>query len=317
MHWFDDLRRWINLHLGARPDATGRVIASLAVILGYVVAARIARKIAASAIEDPTSRYQVSKAIGYVLGVVALGLLFRIWIEGISGFATYLGLLSAGVAVALQEPIIDLAGWVFLIIRRPFRVGDRIQIGPHTGDVVDIRVLQFTMLEVGNWVNADQSTGRVIHVPNGWLFKNSIANYDRGFRFIWNEIEVVVTFESDWRKAKEVLRRIVDDHAEHRSVDATAHIDKAADRYQIKFSKLTPYVWTSVVDHGVCLTMRYLCKPRDRRISSHELWESVLDEFATLPDVDFAYPTTRRYDNAVEGKPGAKAALPPGRVDRD
>src|SRR5690606_13335994 len=125
--------------------------------------------------------YQISKASGYVLGLAATGLLVWIWLEGLTGFATYLGLLSAGIAVALQEPIIDVAGWIFLIIRRPFRVGDRIQIGPHSGDVVDIRVLQFTLLEVGNWVNADQSTGRVIHIPNGWLFKNSIANYDQGF----------------------------------------------------------------------------------------------------------------------------------------
>ncbi|MCC6558366.1 MAG: mechanosensitive ion channel [Polyangiaceae bacterium] len=305
MGWFHRLHAWVLMQLGARPDAGGRIAGSILVLVAYVIATRVARRIAARAVEDATSRYQISKASGYVLGLAATGLLVWIWLEGLTGFATYLGLLSAGIAVALQEPIIDVAGWIFLIIRRPFRVGDRIQIGPHSGDVVDIRVLQFTLLEVGNWVNADQSTGRVIHIPNGWLFKNSIANYDQGFRFIWNEIDVVVTFESDWRKAKAALQRIVTDHAEHHSADATADIDEVADRYHIKFSKLTPYVWTSVVDHGVRLTMRYLCKPRDRRSSTHELWEEILTAFEQLPDVDLAYPTTRRFDNAREGKPGA------------
>jgi small-conductance mechanosensitive channel len=305
--WFDRVHAWVLELLGPGSNTTGRLASSLLVVVVYVIATRLVRRIAARAVDDATSRYQVSKASGYVLGVVAIALLIWIWAAGLTGVATYFGLLSAGVALALQDPIIDIAGWVFLIIRHPFRVGDRIQIGSHAGDVVDIRVMQFTLLEIGNWVNADQSTGRVIHIPNGWLFKNSIANYDRGFRFIWNEIDVVVTFESDWRLAKEVLQRIVNDHAEHHSVDATAHIDEAADRYHIKFSKLTPYVWTSVVDHGVRLTMRYLCKPRDRRSSTHELWEAVLGEFERLPSVDFAYPTTRRFDNAREGKPGATA----------
>jgi small-conductance mechanosensitive channel len=186
--------------------------------------------------------------------------------------------------------------------------------------VVDIHVFQFTLLEVGNWVNADQSTGRVIHIPNGWLFKHSISNYE-GFRYIWNEIAVVVTFESDWRQAKKALQRVVDEHAEHLSTDVERHLKEAAERYHIKFSKLTPYVWTSVADHGVCLTMRYLCTPRDRRRSEHTIWEAVLTEFEKLKKVDFAYPTTRRFDNLLEGKDEARAPIPAawvrGRGDAD
>jgi small-conductance mechanosensitive channel len=231
-------------------------------------------------------------------------------VQGVTGLATYLGLLSAGLAIALQDPIINLAGWLFIVTRSPFRVGDRIQIGSHSGDVVDVRIFQFTLLEIGNWVNSDQSTGRVIHVPNGWVFKNSIANYDAGFSYIWNEIEVVVTFESNWRRAKEVLTRTVTDHAEHLTADATRAIDEAAERYHIKMTKLTPVVWTSVVDQGVRLTLRYLCKARERRVSLNEMWEAILDEIANLDDVDLAYPTTRRFDNRLEGKSHPQYARP-------
>ena len=155
-------------------------------------------------------------------------------------------------------------------MRRPFGVGDRIQIGQHTGDVVDIRPFRFVLMEVGNWVKAEQSTGRVIHVPNALIFKNPVANYDEAFGYIWNELEVTVTIESDWKSAKAELLRIVAEHAEHLTADVTERIRLAADSLHIKFGKVTPVVWTSVVDDGVRLTARYLCKPRDRRGSSSE-----------------------------------------------
>jgi small-conductance mechanosensitive channel len=260
------------------------------------------RRITARTLHDPTTRYQISTGAAYALGLLAVVVLGKIWFRGVTGVATYLGLLSAGLAVALQDPLTNLAGWLFLVIRRPFEVGDRIQIGPHTGDVLDVRLFQFVVLEIGNWVEADQTTGRILHIPNGWVFKNPQANFDKGFRYIWNELSVVVTFESNWRRAKDVLTRLVDAQGQEAVVDAAAELEVAAGQYPIKFSKLTPMVWTSVVENGVKLTLRYLCKPRERRSSEHRLWESILEEFRQLPDVDFAYPTMRRLDYRVEGR---------------
>ena len=89
------------------------------------------------------------------------------------------------------------------MIRKPLKVGDRVQIGDVTGDVIDIRIFQFSVIEIGNWVDADQSTGRIIHIPNGTIFIKWQANYTAGFEYIWNEIPVLVTFESDWKTAKQ------------------------------------------------------------------------------------------------------------------
>ena len=82
----------------------------------------------------------------------------------------------------------------------------------HAGDVIDIRLFQFSINEIGNWVDADQSTGRIIHIPNGIVFTEPQANYTAGFQYIWNEIPVLVTFESDWKKAKQILTDIVNHH---------------------------------------------------------------------------------------------------------
>ena len=78
----------------------------------------------------------------------------------------------------------------------------------------------------------------------------------------------------------------------------------------IFYSVLTPTVYTSVKDSGVMLTMRYLCDVRKRRTTEQLIWENVLDEFAKHSDIDFAYPTTRFYNNLGEGKPGTKPSGP-------
>jgi len=300
----------VALALGFPAEAVERVAGTVAVLLLWFVFGRLGRRLVGRAVEEPAARFEMTRVTGYAIGALALVAIARLWIQGITGIATYFGLLSAGIAIALQDPLTNLVGWLFILVRRPFRVGDRIQIGAQIGDVVDIRPLRFVMLEIGNWVHADQGTGRILHVPNGLVFKNTVANYDEAFGYIWNELELTVTFESDWRRAKATLEAILQSRAVKLDAEVRRRIDEAAHSLHIKFPTLTPVVWTTVVDSGVKLTMRYLCKPRARRSSASEIWEQVLDAFAELASVDFAYPTTRRFDNVSEGKPDARAAPP-------
>ncbi len=244
--------------------------------------------------EDVRIRYRWKKTSQYVMVTLAVVILGTIWIQGFRSLATY------GLAIALKELVANFVGWAFILWRRPFEVGDRIQIGDTAGDVIDLRIFQFTLLEIGNWVDADQSTGRVIHVNNGQVFTQSLANFSKGFQHIWNEIAVLVTFESDWEKAKKILGGIASKHGEELSTAAEKKLHEAARRFMIFYSKLTPTVYTSVRDCGVLLTIRYLCDPRRR-------WEDILHAFAENDDIDFAYPTQRFYDNLHEGKPGARA----------
>jgi small-conductance mechanosensitive channel len=209
-------------------------------------------------------------------------------------------------AIAFKDLLVNLAGWVFIMIRKPLSVGDRVQIGEITGDVIDIRIFQFSVIEIGNWVDADQSTGRIVHIPNGMVFNKWQANYTAGFEFIWNEIPVLLTFESDWQKAKQILSDAVNKHAMHLSKEAELQIKKAAEKFLIFYTKLTPIVYTSVRDSGVLLTMRYLCHVRRRRSTEELIWEEILEQFAKYDNIDFAYPTTRFYNNANEGKEGTK-----------
>lgn len=256
--------------------------------------------------EDDSARYKWRKNLAYFLSFIGFLLIGRIWFEGMASVATFFGLLSAGLAIALRDPVTDMAGWLFLVWRKPFTVGDRIEIADRKGDVIDIRFFKFTVLEIGNWTKSDQSTGRVIHIPNHYVLQNSIANYTSDFNFIWNEIEIIVTFESDWRKAKEIITEIVNSHSEDYVADAEQQVRRAKKSYLIQYKNLTPIVYTDVVDIGVKLTIRHLSHARRRRGLNQLIWEDVLDRFAKEGDIDFAYSTLRIYQNQIEGKSGLK-----------
>lgn len=298
----------LSMYLGISETALDKLVLSLFLVLLLVLLRRALAFIADRRLEDPVRRYLAIKTVDYLLGLVSVLVLLRIWLGGFSGLAASIGIISAGLAIALHEPLTNLAGWIFLAVRRPFVVGDRIQIGEHAGDVIDLRLFAFSLVEIGNWVDADQSTGRILHIPNGQVFQQTVANYTQGFSFIWDEMPITVTFESDWRKAKQILTEIIQRHSIIKSEHAQQEVRKAASKFMIKYEHLTPIVWTSVADIGVTLTIRYLTDPRRRRSTENAIWEDVLDAFWAADDIDFAYPTIRYYDNRGEGKPGR----PPG-----
>ena len=302
-----DIIDWLRQVLGFSQELQTKLLTTFLAVLFVILIRKIILILVFKSTKDIGARYRWRKISSYIVFGVCVFLLGGIWIRGFQSIPTYLGLLSAGLAIALQDPLVNLAGWAFIIWRRPFSVGDRIQIGKFQGDVIDQRIFMFTLMEIGNWVDAEQSTGRVIHVPNGKVFREVLANYSKGFQYIWNEIPVLVSFESNWEKAKEILVKIGTTHAEHMSNSAEEKLRKAARKMMIFFTKLTPIVYTCVKQSGVMLTIRYLCEPRRRRASEQEIWEDILREFKKCDDIDFAYPTERRYVNYMEGKLGARA----------
>ena len=296
---------------GLTGETQAKLLLSVLAIAVLVAARRALLRVVDHRIQDATARYRWAKTSSYVVFLLGVLVVAQVWFTAIRSLGTFLGLLSAGLAIELKDLVADLAGWLFILWRRPFDLGDRIQLGSHAGDVVDIRIFAFTIMEIGNWVSADQSTGRMIHLPNSMVFSQPLANYTASFPFLWNELPVLVTFESDWRKAKEILQRIVTEEAGSVAGEAEQTLKETAKRFLIHYRKLTPVVYTSVQDSGILLTIRYLTRPRERRGTAQVLWERILAAFAQEPDIDFAYPTQRVYLNPVEGKPGARAPLPP------
>ena len=285
------------------PETVSKLFFTLIAILILWSVRLLILKLALSRIQNVTVRYQWRKGLTYLFSFLGILLIGSIWIKAFSSISTFLGLFSAGLAVALREPVVNMAGWSYIILKRPFEIGHRIEINDQSGDVIDIQVFQFSMLEIGNWVDADQSTGRIIHIPNGMVFNQIISNYSKGLPFLWNEIPVLVTFESNWEKAKEILTEIAFNKVKDRRQIAEQKLKQEQYKYPIRYSKLEPVVYTSVKDSGIMLTIRYLCEPRNRRNSEQEVWEEALHRFGSRDDIDLAYPTHRVYRDPRDCNP--------------
>jgi len=283
-----------------------KIIATIVAFILFFVIRRLILKIVYRTTDEVKTRYQWHKITSYISFTLISIIIANIWLEGIESIATYLGLLSAGIAIALKEPLTNFTGWLYIIWRSPFDVGDRIQLGQQAGDVIDTNLFNFTLMEIGNWVDADDHTGRVIHVPNGKIFSEALANYGKSFKYIWNEIPVLITFESDWKKAKKILTDIVLKNSKIQTKSAEKKFDEATKKFMLRKPDLEPIVITKVEASGVELTLRYLCRPLLRRDSEHKIWEDILLGFENHTDIDFAYPTERRFNNYLESKGSTK-----------
>jgi small-conductance mechanosensitive channel len=302
-----DLTSWLSEILHISPFYTEKIFLSIISIVIMLIVRSIVLGVLGNRVENIKDKYFWIRATKYLVGTLIILILIVIWASEFAAFGTVVGLFSAGLAIALKDPLVNIAGWLFIIMRRPFRVGDRIQIGQLRGDVIDIRIFQFTLNEIGNWVDADQSTGRIIHVPNGKVFLESQANYSQGFSHIWNELRVLITFESNWRAAKFILEEIINNQAGSLTKAAQKKLAEASKQYMIFYNRLTPIVYTAVKDSGIQFSVRYLVTPHRRRTSEEAIWESILAAFSKHDDIEFAYPTTRIYYK--ESNPSA-ASMP-------
>lgn len=283
---------------------------TIVVLLCYFAGKKIIRWTAPLRADNQAKQFSFSKNSTVILTVVLLACLLKVWIVGETDFATYLGLVSAGLAIALQDIIVCIVGWAFIVTVRPFRIGERIQFDGVKGDVVDVRLFQTVLQELGSWIDADQATGRLISVPNSFVFKKEISNYHTGFDIIFSEIPIIVTFESDWKKAKEILEEIIPKHAMKIGPNERRQLRDAASEFQINIATFDPHTYVSCADQGVVITCRFAVRPRMRRAIENNIWIGILDAFAEEDTIDFAYPTKRAYDNTREGKPGAGGPSP-------
>lgn len=261
--------------------------------LKFLTNKMITRKATSSRLE-----YRLHKAMDYAtvfLGIIVIG---RIWFAGFKSITTIIGFASAGIAFALKDPIINIAGWAYILWQKPFNVGDRIEIGSTKGDVVDQQLMQFTVMEIGRWIDGDQNTGRMIHVPNGLIFHQSLSNYSDDFAYLWDELKIRLTFESNWEKAKKIVGEILESYTEEVRKPAEKALREASHKFMIMQAdgKFEPHIYTEVKDFGVLLDGHYIVEYRKRRKASHEIWENILTEFSKHSDITFAYPTWRVYD---------------------
>ena len=171
-------------------EITGKIVVSLAVVVVFYLLEVVARRLIKKTIHDSVQRYKAIKRTSLLVGLSALLVVGTIWAEALGSITTMLGLLSAGIALALKDPLSSLVGWFYINGSRLYTIGDRIEIGDVVGDVIDISMLTTSLIEIGNWVDGEQSTGRLVKIPNNWVFTKGTYNYTQAFPYIWTEISI-------------------------------------------------------------------------------------------------------------------------------
>ena len=221
----------------------------------------------------------------YFCVFVSTVILMPIWLKSLSGVLTILGIFGTGLVIVNKEVILNISGWFYIMIRRPFVMGNRVIIGDYIGDVLEIRLLDFTMIEVLPRQEGGQSTGRVLHVPNSLVFTQPLANSSKEFSFNWNEIIVPVTLTSDWKKASQMILKIAEETLEEITAE-DRRIQNAESQYDIHYSYLTPSVYVDVRAGAILLHLRHLTEPRSTRIITDLIWREILTRFARNKNIE-------------------------------
>ncbi len=200
-------------------------------------------------------------AIKYT-AIAAFGIaLIFIWLEGVGPVLTALTIVAAALTIVAKEMILNFLGSFVIFWRELFAIGDRVQVGDHIGDVIDKGLLYFTLLESGRVQSTGHSTGRLIKIPNSLAHTMPIINATRGAGYVWNEIPISITRDSDWEKGRELLLEIANDFLKFDSIDLEK-VKESFKRKKIYFNRLTPKVYTSIGSTGIKLTLRYICSSR-------------------------------------------------------
>ena len=289
----DNILDFLGSLLDVKEDTADAIFDTCTVLICFWLIRKAVLYLISKKVSNIARMHTSKKIFGSVLSIMLMLIIAKIWIEDQKSMVNFLGLLAAGLAIALQDMIKCFAGWIYILLRRPFSTGDRVQIGETQGDVIDIGAWKVTLNEINDWADQDQSTGRIIHIPNSQLLTKPIANYTAEFAYIWNELRFIITFESDWQKTRELMDKTCDRHVQKFTEKEAKNLRHSSENYMLVYTKLTPIVYTAIKENGVQITLRYLVKPRDRRFSEDKIWRAILTIIDENDDINLAYNTIR------------------------
>lgn len=290
--------------LQSRPAWTEAVpwgwIAAISLILiGYAGYRLLSRRIG-DQVADAEKRHRYRKRIRYAVGALVLVVLIILFIDRIRELGTLLGFVGAGLAIALREYLASVLAWFYILTQRNIALGSRIEVGSVRGDVIDIGLFKLTLVEVRGDGVGEQSSGRLVTVPNYKLLTDPVYLFTLGAPYVWDEIDFQVTFESHWERAAELIdqvgRRITAPH----QTEIDAGFRQLGEQFAFRPGITTPIVYVSVEASGVNLKLRYLTHVRQRRGSRDEISRSVLQLLRETSGIELAYPTSRVYRTEID-----------------
>jgi small-conductance mechanosensitive channel len=253
-------------------------------VLGFFVASMVGdffHRWVGRYVADSSKRFAMNKLV--TIGVYCTAVLFAsiVFQETLGNLAVVLGAAAAGIAFALQSLIVSLAGWAAITFGDYLKIGDRVEISGIKGDVLDIGFIRTTLMEVGQWINGDFYTGRIVRIGNSYVFNNPVYNYSGAFGFIWDELTIPVKSESaDVGKVRNLLQKIAEGVVEPYINQAETEWTHFSDQYLVGKIEIHPVVTLEASADKLQFTIRYVVDYRDRRKTKDLLYSRILEEFA-------------------------------------
>jgi len=229
-------------------------------------------------IPNASARYKSQKGVEIVGYLILVLLSFSYFTGNIKDFTLAIGLFSAGIAITLQELFLSIAGSIYIFVVKVYEPGDRIEINGIKGDVIDVDTMYTTMMEIGQWVNSDNYSGRIVKLSNAFVFKGPIYNYSQDFPFIWDEFDLPIRYGSDMELAKEIMIKIASETLSEYTTNSKSQWKDVVNKYYIEDAQVDPTLAIRLTDNWIQFNLRYIVDFKKRRITKHLLNDKIRKE---------------------------------------
>lgn len=226
---------------------------------------------------DGRREFVLTQMFKVIMNCIQIVVFLFIWDDYIKDLMTLISVVSAAMTIALRELILNFFCGLYIQMKKPFKVEDRIEIDGIKGDVMNISALDFEVLEVSTKEERGQSTGIVVTFPNSIVFSKPIKNITKGFKYVWDEIVVKVKLDCDLSENKKTLYKIVNGLEVVKNIPKKMkeQINNINNSNRIYFNKYDPIIYTKLVDNHVELTIRYLMHPKKSRFVESVIWNKI------------------------------------------
>ncbi len=267
------------------------IIGTIAAILLAWIIHTLGRKYINSHIRDVKEHYRKLSFLSTTIVILAVATIIVLWARPMQHTGTFLGLIGAGVAVALRDPLLSVAGRVAIFAGNMYSVGDRIEINKMTGDVIDVGFFYTRMMEVGHWIGADQVTGRLVQFSNSRVFGHAVFNYTQNFAYIWDVVTIPITYSSNVQDTTKALLEVGNEYTHEFLKGARSQLEGMRQYFLVPEFELEPQVYLTVTSNWIELTMRYVVDPKKRRSASSFIYTEVFRRIQGREDIVIASET--------------------------
>jgi small-conductance mechanosensitive channel len=241
-----------------------------------------------------------NKIITFTNFTVILLILFFNYIENVSYLVTILGFASAGIAIAMKDWFMSILGWLVIVFGGSIHVGDRIRVDmdgmKYVGDVLDISLLRITILEDITLTSIMQNrrAGRIIFVPNNYIFTHMIANYTHhSLKTVWDGVKITITYDSNHKKAMHLVKEITKKYSKGYTDITRKQLNKLRQHYSLKNTNVEPRIYSFIEPHGIDIEAWYLTNAYGTLTLRSVISTEIIDAFKSEDDISIAYPTQK------------------------